>query len=181
MNPTDYDKVRHCRNCVTLGGKHVPSCGSKKSMIMVVTGPPGTREAEEKQLLSGPVGEMFDMFLDEAGIDRASVYISSVLKCQPPGNREPNPEELDMCFGTWLKDELVAVSPKIVVLLGKDAHEAIAGDRIQFKHGHVAKTSKRVYLVLRHPAFFLRKGQPDTFVESGALLKKLILEQPHGK
>jgi DNA polymerase len=170
------EKVKQCRNCLTLGGKHVPASGSPTAKVAIVTGPPGTREAEEKHLLAGPVGEAFDLFLDEAGLTRNDLYITSVLKCQPPGNREAHEEELDMCASTWLRREIEIVSPKMLVVLGKTAHEAMLGDRVPFKHGRVLKTSKRVYLVMRHPAYFLQAGRIEEFILYGSTFKALMLE-----
>lgn len=169
----DVDKVKQCTACITLGADHVPASGNPTADIMLIGQSPGVREVEEGLPFVGPSGELLDFMLDEAGFTRDQVYITNALKCHPPGNRSGNPEELELCFGLWLRKELKFVNPSIVVLIGKDAWRSVTKEKIPFGHCNVTEGSKRTFLTLYHPSYFLRRGDAETFVESGKKLKEL--------
>ena len=169
----DIEKVSQCKLCVTLGAEHVPAEGNPSASVMLIGQSPGVKEVEEGRPFVGPSGEVLDFMLDEAGLDRSQVYITNALKCHPPGNRAGNPEELELCFNTWLVKELKFVNPSIVVLIGKDAWKSVTGGRIEFGHGKITKTKKRSYLTVYHPAYFLRRGDVESFVSVGKILKEM--------
>lgn len=105
-----------CRLCerrtqVVFGG------GSPEASIVFVTEAPGYREDRAGQLLTGPAGDLFDEMLAEAGLDRDDVYLTSVVKCRPPANRSPHPDEVEACEG-YLFRQLAEIRPGVVVTLG---------------------------------------------------------------
>ena len=174
MKSLSFRHLAKCNKCPELGKEHVPACGNPVADIMLIGQSPGETEVYEKQPFVGPSGELVDYLLDYAELDRMDVYITNILKCRPPGNRPGQPDELACCMKTWMAKELKYVNPAIVVLIGKDAWQTVTGGRIPFKHGTSHKGKKRQFLTLYHPAYFLRRGDLQTFVENGgAELRRL--------
>ena len=169
----DFECLRQCSKCTTLGQDHVPAEGNPNAEVMIIGQSPGAFEVKEIRPFVGPSGEILDMMLDQAGIAREQVYITNALKCHPPGNRPTNPEELHHCFDNWLVKELKSVNPRIVVLVGKDAWKSVTRELIPFKHGEYVKGKNRIFLTVYHPAFFLRRGDIESFVSVGNTLKSL--------
>lgn len=173
---TQISLVSKCTLCPALGKDHVPASGPVTADLCFVGQSPGTKEVEEGQPFVGPSGELLDYLLDEIGLSRDQVYITNSLKCHPPGNRAGHPEELDTCFQQWLKRELVLVNPRVVVLVGKDAWQSVTRGKMEWGHGLVTKTSNRAYMSIFHPAYFLRRGDIQTFLEIAPKLKELLDE-----
>jgi len=167
-------KLHKCKACITLGADHVPPDGSPLSDVMFISQSPGAQEVTEQLPFIGPCGEALGFLLDEAGLDRAQVYITNALKCHPPGNRAGHIEELRMCKKLWLNQELKVIQPKLIVLLGKDAWETVTKKNIPFEHGKMSKTKKRAYLTVFHPGYFLRKGNIEEFVKVGNTIREFL-------
>lgn len=173
MKSLDINLVSQCTKCIGLGKDHVPASGNPSAEIMFVGQSPGALEVEHGSPFVGPSGELVDFLLDEAGLSRDQVYITNAIKCRPPGNRPGNKEELNNCYNKWLKKEIKFVNPKVIVLLGKDAWKTVTKEKMLFGHQQVKRTKKRVYLVLYHPSFFLRRGDIESFVGAGKILRTL--------
>jgi len=173
----DIEAVSQCHRCVTLGKDHVPASGNPHADIMIIGQSPGVREVEEGKPFVGPSGELLEFFLDEAGLSREQVYITNALKCHPPGNRPGNPEELEVCFSRWLVKEMKFVNPSIVVLVGKDAWKSVTHGKIPFVHGQSVKGKKRTFLTVYHPAYYLRRGDVESFTKVGKTLKELYEQE----
>ena len=91
--------------------------GDPKADLMFVGEGPGQREDEQGLPFVGPSGQLLDELLGEIELTRAAVYIANVVKCRPPGNRDPRPNEIDACKG-YLRTQLTLIDPKVVVTLG---------------------------------------------------------------
>lgn len=177
QNPLDIRSVRLCRKCVTLGTKHVPSSGNPQAEIMIIGQSPGKTEVELGRPFTGSCGDLLDYMLDQAKVDRDDIYIANALKCRPPGNRQGNPSELNHCFQTWLLPEINVVNPRIIVLLGKDAHTIVLPPKFPFKHDAVTRGQRRVYLTSYHPGYFIRnKSRMEEFISVGNTLRELLDE-----
>lgn len=87
---------------------------------MFVGEAPGRNEDEQGLPFVGAAGRLLDELLGEIGIERSEVYIANVLKCRPPGNRDPRPDEIDACKG-YLRSQIRMISPRVVVTLGNFA------------------------------------------------------------
>jgi DNA polymerase len=170
----DIHAVKQCKACLTLSEDYVPAVGNPHADIMIVGGASTARDAADGHPFAGPCGEILDMMLDQAGLNREQVYITNALKCAPPDKRSGNPEEFEMCFGTWLKKELKFVNPSIVVLVGADAWMAVTRGKIKFKHNEAVKGKNRTFLTVYHPGHFIRRGDIESFVDTvGNKLKEL--------
>lgn len=174
-NPLDIRSVASCKLCINLGENHVPSWGNPSADLMIIGQSPGRQEVEQLKPFVGPSGEIVDYILDEAEIDRSDCYIANTLKCRPPGNRKGEAAEIANCWSEWLHDEIKFVDPRIVMLLGKDAHSAVLGSRTAFGPLEITKSKKRTYLTTYHPSYHLRRGSlQDYIVDVGAKLKELL-------
>ena len=91
--------------------------GDPQADVVFVGEAPGRREDEQGVPFVGPSGQLLDRLLGEIGLDRTDVYIANVVKCRPPGNRDPRPDEIDACKG-YLREQLKLIDPKVVVTLG---------------------------------------------------------------
>lgn len=94
--------------------------GSPRAELMFVGEAPGRNEDLQGEPFVGRAGQLLDRLLAEIGIDRRSVYIANVLKCRPPNNRDPLPDEIDCCKG-YLREQIRLIRPRVVVTLGNFA------------------------------------------------------------
>jgi len=91
--------------------------GDPQADVVFVGEAPGQREDEQGIPFVGPSGKLLDRLLAEIGLERSDVYIANVVKCRPPKNRDPRPDEIEACKG-YLREQLILIDPKVVVTLG---------------------------------------------------------------
>lgn len=137
--------------------------GPVPARIMLVGEAPGYYEDKNGRPFVGRAGVKLNELLTRAGLTREEVYISNRVKCRPPGNRDPLPKEREACY-PWLEEEIGAVMPEVVVLLGRTAATmafpgAVMKDirgavRVMGSGAHTA-----IYLATYHPAAALRQGE----------------------
>lgn len=134
----------------------VPGEGSADAHVMLVGEAPGATEDELGRPFVGPAGRLLDELLGAAGLERAAVYITNVVKARPPGNRDPSPDEVAHHM-PWLEAELALVQPRLVVPLGRHALAHFArGAKISEVHGRERTERGRTLFPLYHPAAALR-------------------------
>ncbi|MCW2921867.1 MAG: phage polymerase-related protein [Thermoleophilia bacterium] len=124
---------RLCRDRTTV----VTGSGPHDADVLVVAEAPGYHDDRTGVLLAGPVGHLFDTILADAGLTRAKIFLTSVVKCRPPTGRTPFPDEVESCEG-WLFREIQLVQPKIVVTLGQLALRLVTGRQEQLREVHGA-------------------------------------------
>lgn len=167
--------VRACQGCVlnTCRTNTVPGEGNPAAQIMIVGEAPGRQEDEAGQPFVGMAGKFLDKLLVTAGLDRQSVFITNVVKCRPPSNRKPEREEVEAC-APFLKRQIEAIDPKLIICLGGTAAFALLGIKSLAKeHGKLIERDGRSYFVAYHPAArFHRKLIVDDFVKLKAELAK---------
>lgn len=151
--------------------KAVPGDGGKNSEIMLIGEAPGATEDEMGLPFVGAAGKLLDGVLAEIGIRRSDLYITNVVKCRPPNNRQPARDEIDAC-SLYLESQILLISPKVIVTLGGVAGEWVAS-RMGIRWLGVTKMRGNIYrgtiLGIRvslvptyHPAAILRnKGNID--------------------
>ncbi len=178
MNPLSRDDVSTCHKCPLLGTDHVPSAGNATAEVMFIGQSPGKVEVEVGLPFVGPSGELLDFLLDEAELDRDEVYISNILKCHPPGNRPARVDEMSNCWRTWLYQEIRQVKPKLIVLLGKDAHLQVMPVEAPFEHNVVTHGKDIIFLTSYHPAYFIyNPTRLDEFLAVGQRIHKLLSKE----
>ena len=124
---------------------------------MFVGEAPGEKEDLSGIPFVGAAGQLLDKYLTAVGIERDDVYIANILKCRPPKNRDPLPEEQDKCIG-YLREQVRLIKPEIIVCLGRiAAMRLIKPDyRITAEHGQFVKKGQFMMTAVYHPAALLR-------------------------
>jgi DNA polymerase len=133
--------------------------GSGDADVMFVGEAPGFHEDREGEPFVGAAGKLLDRLLGEIGIARADVYIANVLKCRPPDNRDPRPDEIEACKG-YLREQLGLVDPKVVVTLGNFSTKLLLKRDVGITRtrGQVYPWWNRFLVPTFHPAAALRGG-----------------------
>lgn len=154
--------VSHCTACGLHQGRSqtVFGTGNRKADWMLIGEAPGVEEDRQGEPFVGEAGQLLNRMLEAIGLQRAQVYIANIVKCRPPGNRDPMPEEAAAC-APYLKRQIELINPKVILALGKvAAHNLLQTDE------NVGKLRGAPYLyadtgipviVTYHPAYLLRK------------------------
>lgn len=151
-----------CSRCKLAAGRTqvVFGTGNPQAGLMLVGEGPGEQEDRQGVPFVGRSGQLLDRLLfEELGIDRSSCYIANVIKCRPPGNRDPEPDEIAACR-PWLDRQLELVAPRVVVTLGNFATKALLGTKegITRLRGRTFPFRDGVLVPTYHPAAALRGG-----------------------
>jgi DNA polymerase len=170
--------VHGCDRCALASGRNcaVPGEGNIDALVMFVGEGPGFEEDRQGRPFVGASGRFLTEMLLRASIDRKDVYITNVVKCRPPNNRDPLPAELDAC-ADYLTRQVVLVNPRIIVTLGRfSMHRWFPDGSITRLHGHLRNIGRgRVAMAMFHPAAALRNPQWRTAFEHDlAILPGLI-------
>lgn len=140
-----------CNLCKTRTNA-VPGAGAYDADIMFVGEAPGRSEDRYGEPFVGAAGSRLTDALEKAGLSRDEVYITNVVKCRPPENRVPTQPERDAC-SEYLKQEITAVRPRIVCILGNTAFGSIlGGSEITKNRGKTARMGGQLYFITVHPA-----------------------------
>lgn len=137
--------------------KSVPGDGPADAEIMFIGEGPGFHENEQGHPFVGAAGKFLDQLLEQAGVTREDVFIGNVVKCRPPGNRDPLPEELAEC-DVYLEAQIKTINPSIIVTLGRfSMNKFIPGAKISTIHGQMQKIDERFVIPMFHPAAALHQ------------------------
>jgi len=153
-------EVSTCAKCALHESrkKSVPGDGPATAEIMFIGEGPGFHENEQGHPFVGASGKFLDQLLTQAGVTRSEVFIANVVKCRPPGNRDPLPEELSAC-DTYLEAQIEAINPSIIVTLGRfSMNKFIPGAKISAVHGQMRKVGDRYVIPMFHPAAALHQA-----------------------
>ncbi len=153
------EEVENCKKCTLYQSRNklVFGVGSETADIMFVGEAPGYYEDIQGEPFVGAAGQLLDKLLRSIGLTRQDVYIGNVLKCRPPDNRDPLPEEIEACV-PFLYKQIEIIKPKIVCTLGNYATRVILGKTVNISAIRGKKTLGRGYYVFPtyHPAAVLR-------------------------
>lgn len=152
-------EVRTCGLCPLAKGRTnaVPGEGPHDARIMLVGEAPGREEDLSGKPFVGRSGRLLNSVLQSVGIPRESVFVTSIVKCRPPRNRQPTKKERDTCRDAYLFRQTEIVKPELVVLLGRTAAQAVLGtDSLKKVRGRVVSLGKTKHLCTYHPAAVLR-------------------------
>ena len=135
----------------------VPGAGNPHSEIMFIGEGPGFHENEQGLPFVGPAGQFLDELLEETDLKREDVFITNVVKCRPPGNRDPQPEELEACK-PYLERQIAAINPDVIVTLGRfSMGHFINNGKISSIHGRSFWSNGRMIIPMYHPAAALHQ------------------------
>jgi DNA polymerase len=142
---------------------------------MLIGEGPGFYENEQGRPFVGAAGKFLDELLAGAGLKRSDVWIGNVVKCRPPGNRDPQPEELAAC-DVYLERQIAAINPKIIITLGRfSMGKYMPGARISAVHGQMRRIGERFVIAMFHPAAALHQASlKPAILQDFAQLPKLL-------
>ena len=176
------DELRkECAGCAKCGlcqtrTNLVFGVGDPGTKLMFVGEGPGRDEDLQGEPFVGRAGKLLDAMLDIVDLDRTKVYIANIVKCRPPQNRDPLPEEQDACF-PWLERQIELIDPKLIVCLGRiSAMRLIRSDfKISREHGQWNDVGGRQIMAIYHPAALLRDPgkRPETFLDLKEIRRRL--------
>lgn len=153
-------EVAVCQKCALYHSrkKSVPGEGPAQSEIMFIGEGPGFHENEQGRPFVGAAGNFLNELLAQAGMKREDVWIGNVVKCRPPGNRDPQPEELSAC-NEYLERQIAAINPKIIITLGRySMAKFMPGAKISAVHGQMRRIGNRFVIAMFHPAAALHQA-----------------------
>ena len=153
-------EVSVCTNCALHESrkKAVPGEGPANAEIMFIGEGPGFHENEQGRPFVGAAGKFLDQLLAQADVTRADVWIGNVVKCRPPENRDPLPDELSAC-DVYLERQIEAINPSIIVTLGRfSMGKYMQGAKISQIHGQMRKVGERYVIAMFHPAAALHQA-----------------------
>lgn len=167
-------ECRRCSLCETRTNV-VFGEGSESAKLMFIGEAPGEQEDLTGRPFVGKAGKLLDDMLELINLRRSEVYIANMVKCRPPKNRDPLPEEREACR-EWLDGQLELIEPKLIVCLGRIAAMRFIREdfRITQEHGQWLEVNGRRTMAIYHPAALLRdpRKRPETFED----LKKIQAE-----
>jgi len=170
-------EVAVCQKCALYHSRKnaVPGEGPANSEIMFIGEGPGFHENEQGRPFVGAAGNFLNELLAEAGLKRPEVWIGNVVKCRPPGNRDPLPEELTAC-NEYLERQITAIDPKIIITLGRySMGKYMPGAKISSVHGQMRRVGDRFVIAMFHPAAALHQAAlKPAILKDFAQLPKLL-------
>lgn len=169
--------VSNCQSCVLHHSrvKSVPGEGPDNARIMFIGEGPGFHENQQGRPFVGQAGKFLDELLSVSGLKRETVFITNVVKCRPPGNRDPQPEELEAC-SKFLDRQIEIINPEIIVTLGRFSMAKFFGQvKISQIHGAFRKIDQKYIVAMYHPAAALHQpALKNTLIEDFSKLKKYL-------
>ncbi len=172
---------RGCQKCELAETRTnlVFGCGNENAEVMFVGEGPGEQEDLQGKPFVGRSGKLLDMYLEHIDLSREkNIYIANMVKCRPPKNRDPKPEEQDTCI-FWLREQVRLMRPKIIVCLGRiSAQRLIDPDfKVTKQHGEFIDKNGTLMMGTFHPAALLRNpNNKGAALEDFLALKKKIEE-----
>ncbi|MGB9856938.1 MAG: uracil-DNA glycosylase [Dictyoglomaceae bacterium] len=174
------EEVKKCRKC-SLWEKRknvVFGEGDTSSKLMFIGEAPGYHEDQQGRPFVGAAGKLLTELIESLDLKRENVYIANVLKCRPPNNRDPNPEEIQACY-PWLEKQIEIINPRIICTLGRYSAYVLLKTSINMSsyHGKSFEIDNRIIFVTYHPAAALYHGKIlEEIRKDFSNLKKIILE-----
>jgi uracil-DNA glycosylase family 4 len=174
-----YQQIHQCFQCeiAKLRCQAVPGEGAENAEIMFIGEAPGWHEDQQGRPFVGQAGQYLDRLIDSINLKRPQVYITNVIKCRPPDNRDPLPSEIQNCRH-WLDSQIELIRPKMIVTLGRySMARYFPGKSISKIHGTAQKSDNIIYYAMYHPAAALHQQSLKQAIETDMLkIPKLLAE-----
>lgn len=167
-----------CQRCpLARGRRHIVfGVGAQRARLVLVGEGPGREEDERGEPFVGEAGRLLDRMLFAIGLERSEVYICNVVKCRPPGNRDPEPGEIAACR-PFLERQLAAIAPEIILALGRVSSQSLLADNtpISRLRGQWRDYQGIPFLPTYHPAYLLRNpaAKREAWEDLKQVLKRL--------
>lgn len=170
------DEVRACKRCrlSQYRSNAVPGEGASSASLMFIGEAPGRMEDTHGRPFVGSAGRVLDHALSIAGIDRAGVYITNIVKCRPPMNRRPRRDEINSCM-QYLMREIMLVNPKVICLLGRTAHDALLSGSFREHRSRYVRHDGRLFFTTYHPAYVIYNNKlKGMFISDMISVKRIV-------
>ncbi len=164
-------EVTACTRCPLAGTRTlaVPGEGPIDAEVLFVGEAPGYHEDAQGRPFVGPAGRFLEELLESVGLRRDQVYITNVVKCRPPKNRDPDPTEIGACF-PYLERQSALLNPRLIVALGRFSMARwFPGKSIMRIHGQAKRVGDRMILPMIHPAAALHRPENEALVREDML------------
>ncbi len=165
-------EIAECHRCELAKSRNltVPGEGNPQAEIMFVGEAPGWYENQQGRPFVGPAGQFLEELLRSVSLKRADVFIANVVKCRPPQNRDPLPEEMEAC-AAYLDRQVAAIKPKLIVTLGRFSMAKFfpAGKGIRDLHGTTCVKNGMLCFAMYHPAAALHQPALKRTIEQDML------------
>lgn len=174
-----YAEIARCQKCeiAKLRTNTVPGEGAENAEILFVGEAPGYHEDQQGRPFVGAAGQFLDSLLTSINLKRDQVYIANVIKCRPPGNRDPLPSEISNCRH-WLDQQIAMISPKMIVTLGRYSMAMFfPGKTISKIHGTAQTQNGVIHFAMYHPAAALHQQALRKELEADIQKIPVILAQ----
>jgi DNA polymerase len=175
-------EIAGCRRCGLCAGRTnaVPGEGDAGAAIMFIGEGPGFYEDRQGRPFVGASGKFLDELLASIGLDRRRVYITNIVKCRPPDNRDPQPEEIEAC-SDFLQRQIEIITPKVVVTLGRHSMQRyFPGESIGRVHGQPRRKGELIVVPMYHPAAALHQGSLRKVIEADFSKLPALLQRALG-
>ena len=174
--------IKGCTKCKLCNSRNniVFGCGNKEAEIMFIGEGPGADEDKQGEPFVGKAGKLMYMAFQALGINKDEVYIANIVKCRTPNNRNPEVDESRACID-YLRNQVILVKPKIIVLLGSIALKNILGNEygITTSRGKWIEKNGILYMPTFHPEALLKDDSKKIdFWKDLKQVKKKLLEEP---
>jgi uracil-DNA glycosylase len=172
-------EVSTCLKCDLCKGrtKAVPGEGNPHARIMFIGEGPGFHEDKQGRPFVGPAGQFLVELLASINLKRSDVFITNVVKCRPPGNRDPLPAEINAC-NDYLERQIAAIDPQAIVTLGRfSMTKFFGGEKISSIHGRARKINGRICIAMYHPAAGLHQQSLKDTIRSDFKKIPLIMAE----
>lgn len=164
-----------CRLC-EYRTNAVPGSGNPHANLVFIGEGPGKKEDETGIPFCGASGKMLDSLLESIGLIRADVFITNIVKCRPPENRDPLPDEKLTCTSNYLDNQLALIKPQLIITLGRHAmNHFLPNLKISEVHGRPITHENRTFLPLYHPAVALYNGSMRKVLQEDFLQIPILL------
>ena len=174
-----YDQVRACEKCQLSQSRTlaVPGEGPEDARILFIGEAPGFHEDRQGRPFVGAAGQYLTELLAKVGLKREEVYIANVIKCRPPGNRDPQPDEIAACR-VYMDRQIDLLRPRLVVTLGRFSMERyFPGASISRIHGQPKRVGSVIYYPMFHPAAALHQPRWKSLLDEDFARIPGLLEQ----
>jgi len=162
-----YKEIIVCQLCILSKGRvhAVPGEGPENAEIVFIGEGPGFHEDRQGRPFVGAAGNYLNELLEQNGLKREQVYITNIVKCRPPGNRDPQPEEIETCR-PYLDRQIELIRPRLIITLGRYSMQRyFPGASISRIHGQPKRVGNVIYYPMFHPAAALHQPRWRDLVE----------------
>jgi len=174
-------QIKVCARCALAESRTnaVPGEGSPQAQVLFIGEAPGVAEDRQGRPFVGPAGRLLNELLLEVGLHRPEVYITNIVKCRPPDNRDPRPDEVRACRD-YLDGQIAAINPQVICLMGRPATQTLLDPKaaIGKVHGQGFEREGILYVPVYHPAAALHnESLRPALIEDFSRLQSLLQQR----